>query len=134
MPTRPSPIDPNSGPILRLVETLFFEAAELGASAILIDRDEGKLRIRYRVRGEFRARASAPASLLVPILARIKGLAGMKRVSRFRQEGRFTVTPKRGDAPLTIAATVTADSAELRLQFRPTEMKEEPDPQGKTDS
>ncbi len=114
---KPSPINPDSPPIVRLVETLIHDAAARQAFEAIIDLRDGKVRVRFRVDREMHDRDAPPPALLEPLLARIKKLAAAKPAERGEQEGRFTISTKQREGPVVVSVLLRENYARLRFQY-----------------
>ncbi|HUT14087.1 MAG TPA: GspE/PulE family protein [Thermoguttaceae bacterium] len=98
-------IDESSAPIVRLVQMVITEAAQLRASDIHIEPFEDRIRVRYRIDGILVERDSPPRRLLGALLSRIKILAKLDIAERRRtQDGRIKVTV--GDKELDLRVSV----------------------------
>ena len=91
---KPSPINPDSPPIVRLVETLIHDAAARRAFEAVIDLRDGNVRVRFRIDREMHDRDAPPAALLVPVLARIKKLAAANVVCPSTPSGQRPIYTK----------------------------------------
>lgn len=114
---KPSPINPDSPPIVRLVETLIHDAAARRAFEAIIDLRDGKARVRLRIDRQMHERDAPPAALLVPVLARIKKLADAKPTERREMEGRFTISTKQCQGPVVVSVLMRENYARLRFQY-----------------
>ncbi len=80
----------NQNPVIRLVNTLFVEAIQQGASDIHFEPVEEGLSIRYRIDGVLQKRHTPPREYLQQILTRIKVMAKMDIAeNRLPQDGRI---------------------------------------------
>jgi type IV pilus assembly protein PilB len=114
---RPSPINPDGPPIVRLVETLIHDAAARRAFEAVIDLRDGKVRVRLRIDREMHDRDAPPAALLEPVLARIKKLAAAKPTEQRELEGRFTISTKQCEGPVVVSVLLRENYARLRFQY-----------------
>ncbi len=100
------------GPVVRLVDTLFFEAIGRGASDIHIQPLAEEVLIRYRVDGLLSTVRSVPTRLGPALVTRIKVMARMDVAERRApQDGRATVLIGRGSGGKAI---------DLRISTLPT--------------
>ena len=83
----------NAAPIIRLLNSIFFEALKKGASDIHIESYENIARVRYRINGVL-STVLSPLQKIVPLLiSRIKVLAKLDIAEkRVPQDGRMSVT------------------------------------------
>ena len=114
---RPSPFNPDSPPIARLVETLIHDAAARGAFEAIIDLREGQVRVRLRIDRVLYDREAPPPALLPAMLERIKRLSDAQPTERGQEEGRFSVTTKQCKGPVTVSVLLRRDYARLRFQY-----------------
>ena len=78
-------------PIIRLVDLLIRQAVEDRASDVHIEPGDEKVNIRYRIDGVLYAIAPPPKHLFLPVVSRIKILAGLDIAEkRLPQDGGFT--------------------------------------------
>lgn len=79
-------------PVIRLVNSILAQAVSEGASDVHISPQQSSIQLRFRIDGKLLEMPSPPKSLCMPMVARIKILAGMDiTVSRIPQDGRFTM-------------------------------------------
>ncbi|MEM7198686.1 MAG: GspE/PulE family protein [Planctomycetota bacterium] len=82
--------DDGDAPIIRLVHKTIGEALEARASDIHIEPFEPRIRIRYRIDGVLREKASLDRALLGPLTSRIKIMAAMDIAEKRKpQDGRI---------------------------------------------
>ncbi len=108
-------------PIIRLVNTILFEAVEKGASDIHFEPMESRLQVRYRIDGVLYPMRTIPRSLQAPVLARVKLMGEMDIADRRRpQDGRFTVRfgESKIDARVSSLPTVFGERIVVRLLDR----------------
>lgn len=84
---------PENAPVIKFVSMLILEAFKSRASDIHVEPLSNRVRIRYRVDGILREVQAPSKNIQMPILSRIKLLAGMKiEEKRLPQDGRILVT------------------------------------------
>jgi type IV pilus assembly protein PilB len=84
-------------PIVRYVNLVIFQAIKEKASDIHFEPFEDEFRIRYRIDGVLYDLLSPPAYLILPIISRVKILAGMNITERrIPQDGHFKFTVTEG--------------------------------------
>ncbi|MBF0407730.1 MAG: Flp pilus assembly complex ATPase component TadA [Candidatus Riflebacteria bacterium] len=77
-------------PLIKMVNTIFNQAVQKGASDIHIEPDEGELRIRYRIDGTLIIAMTLQLEAQASIVSRIKILSGMDiSEKRLPQDGRI---------------------------------------------
>ncbi len=111
-------VDESSAPIVRLVQLIITEAAQLRASDIHIEPFEDRIRVRYRIDGVLVERDSPPRRLLGAILSRVKILSKLDIAERRRtQDGRIKVTvgEKELDLRVSVIPTNHGQSVVMRI-------------------
>ncbi len=111
----------NQPPIIRLVNTLLFEAVEQRASDIHFEPQEQRLQVRFRVDGVLYPVRTIPRGLQASVLARVKLMAEMDIAERRRpQDGRFTfrVGERRIDTRVSTLPTAFGERIVVRLLDR----------------
>jgi type IV pilus assembly protein PilB len=108
------------GPIVRLVNSMLFQAAEEGASDVHVEPQEDGLLIRYRVDGVLRVVQQLPRSLMRGVVTRLKVLAKLDIAERRKpQDGRISVNAAAAgrllDVRVATLPTVEGESVVLRL-------------------
>lgn len=79
-------------PVVRLVSSILTQAVNEGASDVHISPEKATISLRFRIDGKLHEVPAPPKSMLMPVVSRIKILAGMDiAVLRVPQDGRFTV-------------------------------------------
>ncbi len=82
----------NTPAVIRLVSSIFANAIQERASDIHISPQQGSVQVRFRIDGRLHGMPAPPKSMFLPVVARIKILAGMDITqSRVPQDGRFTL-------------------------------------------
>jgi len=80
-------------PIVHLVDALMADAVRAGASDLHIEPEEKIVRLRHRVDGVLAQVDTLPKELLLPVVSRLKVMAGLDIAEqRLPQEGRITQT------------------------------------------
>ncbi len=78
-------------PVIRLVNSILTRAVREGASDVHISPEKKYVQVRFRVDGKLRQVPAPPRSYFLPVVSRIKILAGMDiAITRIPQDGRFT--------------------------------------------
>lgn len=101
-----------------LVEWLAAAALQLKATDIHLEAEENIFKIRLRIDGILEEVAQIPKELFLPMIARIKELAGMKiAVHRRAQDGRFKIEygQKSCDTRISIIPSGYGESVIIRL-------------------
>ncbi|VAX08151.1 MSHA biogenesis protein MshE [hydrothermal vent metagenome] len=81
-----------NAPVVRLLQTIFEEAIQIGASDIHIEPDENVLRIRQRVDGVLQEQVMNERRIATAVVSRLKLMAGLNiSERRIPQDGRFNI-------------------------------------------
>ena len=105
-------------PIVRAADLIIEQAIKDRASDIHIEAQEDKLRIRYRIDGILHDTMSLPVSVHLPLVSRLKILAGMDIADRRRpQDGQFSVEAegKKVDVRVATSDTVHGEMVVMRI-------------------
>ena len=113
--------DGGEGGVIKLVNKILSEGVELRASDIHIEPFATRVRIRYRVDGVLVEKENPPYKYLMPILSRLKIMAGIDISEKRRpQDGRIKTSLKGRDFDLRLSLlpTVYGQSAVMRILDR----------------
>ncbi len=105
-------------PVVRLLQTLFEDATQVGASDIHIEPMESSLQIRVRVDGVLQTQTQAEKRIGAALAQRIKLMAGLDiSEKRLPQDGRFSVRLKEQtiDVRLSTMPSTYGESVVMRL-------------------
>lgn len=105
-------------PVVKIVNLILVQALKEKASDIHIEPFEKSLKLRYRVDGALFEATAPPKSLQLPIVSRIKILAGLDIAERrLPQDGRFRirVSGKEVDLRISVLPTVHGEKIVIRL-------------------
>lgn len=105
-------------PVVRLLQSLFEDAMQVGASDVHIEPQEGFLQIRVRVDGVLQTQTQADKRIGGALAQRLKLMAGLDiSEKRLPQDGRFSVRLKDNtiDVRLSTLPTTYGESAVMRL-------------------
>ncbi|MBN1879896.1 type II secretion system ATPase GspE [bacterium] len=108
----------SEAPVIKLVNLLFSQAVEFGASDIHIEPFEGDLHIRFRIDGVLQDQESPPKKLQSAIISRIKILARLNIAEhRLPQDGRIRLRlmGKKIDVRVSTVPTMHGESVVMRL-------------------
>lgn len=103
---------------VRLVQSIIEESAADGASDLHFEPEQGQLRVRMRIDGVMRERATYPASQHASIVSRIKVLAKLDIAETRRpQDGHFSMKLSSGSVDIRVSTrpTVYGENVVLRL-------------------
>jgi type IV pilus assembly protein PilB len=110
-----------SAPVIRLVQLVLFQAVNARASDVHFEPFEKIFRIRYRVDGALYEMTPPPKSLALPVISRIKVMAGLNIAERrLPQDGRIQVHvgQKQIDLRVSCLPTQFGESVVLRILDR----------------
>jgi type IV pilus assembly protein PilB len=105
-------------PVVLLVNSIIFQAVQEGASDVHISPQKNFVRVRFRVDGKLHEVPSPPKRCFLPLVSRLKILAGMDiAVSRKPQDGRFNVRMKNKDINVRTSTipSIYGENVVLRL-------------------
>jgi general secretion pathway protein E len=108
----------DEAPIIRLVNSLLFQAAKQRASDIHFEPSEKGLVVRYRIDGILYPVLTPTKRLQPSIIARLKIMAGMNIAeNRLPQDGRFGIRTGGKDVDLRVSALPTSHGERLVLRL-----------------
>ena len=113
-------------PVVRLLQSLFEDATQVGASDVHIEPQENSLQIRVRVDGVLQTQTQADKRIGAALAQRLKLMAGLDiSEKRLPQDGRFSVRLKENtiDVRLSTLPTTYGESAVMRLLNQGAAMK-----------
>src|SRR5207249_2730837 len=110
----------SEAPLVRLVNSMIFQAAEDGASDIHVEPQENELLVRYRIDGVLHVAHRVPKRLAAGVTTRLKVLAKLDIAERRKpQDGRITLTAAAAGRMLDIRVatlpTVEGEAVTMRL-------------------
>jgi len=110
----------SEGPIVRLVNSIIFQAAEDGASDVHFEPQEDTLLVRFRVDGVLVIAQRIPRQLAIGVVTRLKVLAKLDIAERRKpQDGRLTLgagaAGRKLDIRVATLPTVYGESVVMRL-------------------
>lgn len=107
------------GDVIRLVERLVGDAAAARASDVHLEAADDALHVRHRVDGVVREVERLPGALGLPLVSRLKILAGLDIADRLRpQDGRARIAARGATVDVRVSTLPAArgESVVLRLQ------------------
>jgi MSHA biogenesis protein MshE len=113
-------------PVVRLLQSLFEDAIQIGASDIHVEPQETGLQVRVRVDGILQTQTMADKRIGGALAQRLKLMAGLDiSEKRLPQDGRFSVRLKEHtiDVRLSTLPTAYGESAVMRLLNQGADMK-----------
>src|SRR5205807_8537122 len=108
-------------PVVKLLQSLFQDATQVGASDIHIEPQEDKLRIRFRIDGQLQAQTETELRVAAALALRLKLMAGLDiSEKRHPQDGRFNVVVRQQPVDVRISTMPTqyGESVVMRLLDR----------------
>ncbi len=110
----------SDAPLVRLVNSIIFQAAEDGASDIHFEPQEDSLVVRYRIDGVLQEVQRIPKRLMAGVITRVKVLAKLDIAERRRpQDGRMSLNAAAAgrllDVRIATLPTVEGESLVMRL-------------------
>ncbi len=113
-------------PVVRLLQSVFEDAMQVGASDVHVEPQEAGLQIRVRVDGVLQIQTQADKRIGAPLAQRLKLMAGLDiSEKRLPQDGRFSVRVKEQtiDVRLSTLPTAYGESAVMRLLSQGASMR-----------
>ncbi len=108
----------DEAPVIRLVNSVLFQAVRRRASDIHFESFEHGLVIRYRIDGVLYAVLTPPKHLQSSVIARLKIMAGLNIAEkRLPQDGRFTIRTAGRDVDLRVSVLPTAHGERVVLRL-----------------
>jgi general secretion pathway protein E len=108
----------DEAPIIRLVNSILFQAAKQRASDIHFESFEKGLVVRYRIDGVLYPVLSPPKHLQASIIARLKIMAGLNIAEkRLPQDGRFAIRTAGKDIDLRVSVLPTSHGERVVLRL-----------------
>ena len=110
--------DVTDAPVVRLLQSLFEDAIQIGASDIHIEPDDKVLRIRQRVDGVLQEHTMDEVRIAPALVLRLKLISGLDiSEKRLPQDGRFTmkVKDRQIDVRLSTMPVAYGESVVMRL-------------------
>ncbi len=111
-------ISANAAPVVKLLDSIFEDAVQVGASDVHIEPDENVLHIRQRVDGVLQEHTVPGKEIMAALVLRMKLIADMNiSEKRLPQDGRFAMKVKgrKIDVRVAIMPTHYGESVVLRL-------------------
>ena len=105
-------------PVVKLLQSVFDDAAQVRASDIHIEPQEGRLQIRFRIDGVLHLQTEADIRIATPLALRLKLMADLDiSEKRLPQDGRFAMKVKnqRIDVRISTMPTQYGESVVMRL-------------------
>lgn len=123
-------IDDADAPVVKLLQTVIDDAAQVKASDIHIEPQEKKLLVRFRIDGVLHNQLEADPKISSPLLVRLKLMAGLDIAERrMPQDGRITV--KSGiyklDIRISTMPTQFGESVVMRILIQNQGMRDRED-------
>lgn len=111
-------IDDVEAPVVKFLQTIFEEAAQMRASDIHIEPQETKLVVRFRIDGTLHSQVDTDLKIATALMVRLKLLAGLDiSEKRLPQDGRLVIKSgiNRIDIRMSTIPTQFGESVVMRL-------------------
>jgi len=108
-------------PVVKLLQSMFQDASQVGAPDIHIEPQEDRLRIRFRIDGHLQAQTETDLRVAGAVALRLKLMAGLDiSEKRHPQDGRFNVLVRQQPVDVRISTMPThyGESVVMRLLSR----------------
>ncbi len=105
-------------PVVKLLQTMFEDATQVGASDVHIEPQETRLQIRFRIDGALHLQTEADSKIAASIALRLKLMSGLDiSEKRLPQDGRFNirVRDQAVDVRISTMPTQYGESVVMRL-------------------
>ncbi len=123
-----SAVDDADAPVVKLLQSVFREAAHMRASDIHFEAQEKKLLVRFRIDGALRTQVEAELKIAQPLVVKLKLMAGLDIAEkRLPQDGRITVKAdetRQLDIRMSTLPTQYGESVVLRILMQSQGMKD----------
>ncbi|MHB8668485.1 MAG: GspE/PulE family protein [Burkholderiales bacterium] len=110
-------------PVVKLLQTMFEDAAQVNASDVHIEPQEGLLQVRFRIDGMLQLQTESDIKIAPALVQRVKLMSGLDiSEKRLPQDGRFNVRigDKRVDVRISTMPTQYGEAVAMRLLNRTT--------------
>ena len=105
-------------PVVKLLQTMFEDAVQIGASDVHIEPQETRLQIRFRIDGALHLQTEADSKIAGSIALRLKLMSGLDiSEKRLPQDGRFNIRVREQaiDVRISTMPTQYGESVVMRL-------------------
>ena len=105
-------------PVVKLLQTMFEDAVQIGASDVHIEPQETRLQIRFRIDGALHLKTEADSKIAGSIALRLKLMSGLDiSEKRLPQDGRFNIRVREQaiDVRISTMPTQYGESVVMRL-------------------
>ena len=107
-----------NAPVVRLLQTIFEDAVQIGASDIHIEPDESVLRIRQRVDGVLQEQVMNEKRIAGALVSRLKLMAGLNiSERRIPQDGRFNIRVKEHSVDVRLSTMPVQDGESVVMRL-----------------
>ncbi|MBF0369466.1 MAG: Flp pilus assembly complex ATPase component TadA [Magnetococcales bacterium] len=105
-------------PVVKILQSLFEDAVQMGASDIHIEPDEEVLRIRQRIDGVLQEQIVKEKRIAPALVSRLKLMAGLEIAEkRLPQDGRFNMTVKDRSVDVRLSTLPIQDGESVVLRL-----------------
>ena len=112
-------------PVVKLLQSLFEDATQVGASDIHIEPQETRLQMRFRIDGQLQGQAESDLRIAPALALRLKLMSGLDiSEKRHPQDGRFNVLVRQQPVDVRISTMPTqyGESVVMRLLNRNSDL------------
>ncbi|MBI2854714.1 MAG: type II/IV secretion system protein [Chloroflexi bacterium] len=104
-------------PIVRALDRIISEAVKVRATDIHIEPQEDRVRVRYRIDSVLHDTMSLPLAVHMPLISRIKVVAGMDIADHKPQDGQFSLQVRNKSIDIRVATvdTICGEMSSLRI-------------------
>ena len=105
-------------PVVKLLQSLFEDAGQIGASDIHIEPQEHRLQIRFRIDGQMHLQSETDLKIAPAVVLRLKLMASLDiSEKRLPQDGRFNIKLKKSNVDVRMSSMPTqhGESIVMRL-------------------
>lgn len=121
-------VDDNDAPVVKLLQSVFREAAQNRASDIHFEAQDKKLIVRFRIDGALHTQVEADIKIAPPLVVKLKLMAGLDITERrLPQDGRITVKvdeSRQLDIRMSTMPTQFGESVVLRILMQSQGMRD----------
>ena len=108
----------NRAPVVKLVNTIFFQAVQARASDIHIEPYEQEVKVRFRIDGVLHNRFTLPKQYVAALVSRLKIMANLNIAERrLPQDGRSRIKISENEIDIRVSTVPSADGERVVLRL-----------------
>jgi general secretion pathway protein E len=108
----------NRAPVVKLVNTIFFQAVQARASDIHIEPYEREVKVRFRIDGVLHNRFNLPKQYVAALVSRLKIMANLNIAERrLPQDGRSRIKISENEIDIRVSTVPSADGERVVLRL-----------------